>query len=202
VPAPKQLDATLSAEAAATALLGDDHQLDPAEVAGATLSPWPSETGYLLSATGRPLAAFDTDHEGRIRPYVDETCYRDQATLLLPAAVDTTRSILDLLWPAWPPMQRAGKTLRITIPAWATAELAVVIEADNGERRQIATHTLAVGAENAIALTAEPADGERVVLILDATRVQGPPIVIEQLLSGGATPSVEPLPIIPVPMTD
>lgn len=202
VPAPKQLDETLSASAAATALLGDDHQLDPAEVAGATLSPWPSERGYLLSATGRPLAAFDTDHEGRIRPYIDEACYRDQATLLLPAAVEATRSILDLLWPAWPQMQRAGKTLRLTIPAWATAELAVVIESDNGDRRQVATHTLAVGAENSIPLATTPAAGERVVLILDATRVSGPPIVIEQLLVSVETPVPEPLPIVPVPMTD
>jgi hypothetical protein len=202
VPAPKQLDETLSASAAATALLGDDHQLDAAEVAGATLSPWPSETGYLLSATGRPLAAFDTDHEGRIRPYIDETCYRDQAALLLPAAVDATRSILDLLWPAWPQMRRAGKTLRLTIPAWATAELAVVIEADNGDRRQVATHVLAVGVENAISLAVAPADGERVVLILDATRAPGPPIVIEHMLSSVVAPVVEPLPIIPVPMTD
>lgn len=202
VPAPRQLDPTLSASAAATALLGADHQLHADEVDGATLSPWPSERGYLLSATGRPLAAFDTDHEGRTRPYIDETCYRDQATLLLPAAVDATRSVLDLLWPAWPQMQRAGKTLRLTIPAWATAELAVVIESDNGDRRPIATHALAVGAENAIALAAKPAAGERIVLILNATRVQGPPIVIEQVLSGIETPVPEPLPIIPVPMTD
>lgn len=202
VPAPKQLDPTLSASAAATALLGDDHQLHADEVDGATLSPWPSDRGYLLSATGRPLAAFDTDHEGRIRPYIDETCYRDQATLLLPAAVDATRSILDLLWPAWPQMQQVGKTVRLTIPAWATADLAVVIEADNGDRRQVATHTLTVGAENAITLTAKPAAGERIVLILDAKRVAGPPIVLEQLLSGAETKVPEPLPIVPVPMTD
>lgn len=202
VPAPKQLDPTLSASAAATALLGDDHQLHADEVDGATLSPWPSERGYLLSATGRPLAAFDTDHEGRIRPYIDETCYRDQATLLLPAAVDATRSILDLLWPAWPQMQQVGKTVRLTIPAWATAELAVVIEADNGDRRQVATHTLTVGTENAITLTAKPAAGERIVLILDAKRVAGPPIVLEQLLSAAETKVPEPLPIVPVPMTD
>jgi hypothetical protein len=208
VPAPKHLDPTLSPSAAATALLGADHQLHADEVDGATLSPWPSETGYLLSATGRPLAAFDTDVEGRIRPYIDETCYRDQATLLLPAAVDATRSILDLLWPAWPEMQRAGKTLRLTIPTWATAELAIVIESDNGDRRHIVTHALAVGAENAIPLATKPAAGEHVVLILNATRVQGPnnlappPIVIEQLLSNIETPVPEPLPIIPVPMTD
>jgi hypothetical protein len=202
VPAPKQLDETLSPSAAATALLGADHQLDAAEVDGATLSPWPSERGYLLSATGRPLAAFDTDHEGRIRPYIDETCYRDQSTLLLPAAVDATRSILDLLWPAWPEMQLAGKTMRLTIPAWATAELAVMIESDNGDRKQIATHVLAVGSENAIPLAAKLATGERLVLILNATRVAGPPIVIEQLLSNGESTVPEPLPIVPVPMTD
>ncbi len=203
VPAPKHLDATLSPTEAAASLLGADHHLDPAEVAGAKLGPWPSERGYLLSATGRPLAAFDTDHEGRIRPYIDETCYRDQATLLLPAAVDATRSILDLLWPAWPAMARTGKTLRLTIPDWASAELAIVIESDDGVRRQVATHTLTVGADNAIALPADSiAEGERVVLILDAKRVAGPPIVIEQLLSATETPTTEPLPIIPVPMTD
>jgi hypothetical protein len=203
VPAPKHLDATLSPSAAATALLGADHQLDAAEIDGATLAPWPGERGYLLSSKGRPLFAFDVDHEGRVRPYIDETCYRDQATLLLPAAVDATRSILDLLWPAWPQMQRNGKTIRLTIPAWASAELAVVIESDTGDRRQIATHTLEVGADNTVQMaTRTLAAGERVVLILDATRVQGPPIVIEQLLPIGGTTVPEPLPIIPVPMTD
>jgi hypothetical protein len=203
VPAPKHLDATLSPSAAATALLGTDHHLDAFEIDGATLAPWPSERGYLLSPTGRPLFAFDTDHEGRVRPYIDETCYRDQATLLLPAAVDVTRSILDLLWPAWPQMQRIGKVVRLDIPAWASAELAVVIESDDGDRRQIATHPLEVGTNNAITLTSGTlAAGERIVLILDAARVQGPSIVIEQVLSNVETPVPEPLPIIPYPMTD
>jgi hypothetical protein len=202
VPAPKHLEVTLSPGAAATALLGADHHLDQFEIDGATLAPWPSDRGYLLSPTGRPLFAFDTDHEGRIRPYIDETCYRDQAALLLPAAVDATRSVLDLLWPAWPQMQRVGKVVRLEIPAWASAELSVVIESEDGDRRQIATQPLEVGTNNAITLTTGTlAAGERVVLILDAKRVEGPPIVIEQLLSNVETPVPEPLPIIPYPMT-
>lgn len=203
VPPAKYLDAELDPREAAAALLGADHHLDPAEVAGAKLSPWPSETGYLLSTAGRPLAAFDTDHEGRIRPYLDETCYRDQAALLLPAAVDATRSILDLLWPAWPTMYQTGKTLRLTIPDWASAKLTIVIESADGVRRPVATHTLQVGAENSISLaTGQLADGERTVLILDAKRLVGPPIVIEQRLSTVEAPTAEPLPITPVPMTD
>ncbi|WP_146155151.1 hypothetical protein, partial [Enhygromyxa salina] len=184
VPAPQHLDPTLSASEAASALLGDAHHLAAVEVEGATLAPWPAERGYLLSPTGRALAAFDTDLDGRTRPYLDEACYRDQAALLLPAAVDATRSLLDLLWPAWPEMQRSGDDLVLTIPAWASAELSVSIQRDDGQRREVGRHALTVSSENVVALgVGELAPGERVVLVLDATRADGPPIVLEQILS-------------------
>ncbi|PRQ06357.1 hypothetical protein [Enhygromyxa salina] len=201
VPAPAYLDQTLSPTKAAATVLGDQHWLDPAEVEGATLSPWPAERGYLLTSTGRPLAAFDTDLDGRIRPYLDETCYRDQAAQLLPAAADVTRSLLDLLWPAWPQMQHRGDRVVLSIPDWASAEVQVFVQADDGVRRSIARHALEVGANNVVPLGAgELAAGERVVLVLTATRVDGPPIVIEQLTtSAESIPDPGPAPIVPVP---
>ena len=188
VPAAAFLDDTLSASEAATALLGDDHGLDPVEVDGAVLSPWPAGRGYLLSPTGRALAAFDTDRDGRIRPYLDETCYRDISTILLPAAVDVTRSLLDLLWPAWPQSERSGSKLTLTPPAegWATAAAKVFIEGSDGTRRPVGEQALELGTANQLALGAELAAGERHVVVLLATREQGPPIVLEHWF-GSAT---------------
>jgi hypothetical protein len=197
VPAPAYLDDTLSPSEAAAKILGDDHHLAPSEVDGAVLSPWPAQRGYLLSATGRALAAFDTDRGGRIRLYLDEFCYRDQANVLLPAAVDTTRSLLDLLWPAWPQMQRSPGNLTLEIPDWASAKLELFIQSDDGQRRSLTTHELQVGAPNPIPLPAEPlAPGERHVLVLEAQRQAGPPIVLEHLLPGESKPEPAPAPAL------
>lgn len=102
LPEPQALSRELDAEAAAAALIGEGHGLDPAEIAGATLSPWPATTGYLRSSSGRGLAAFDTDEEGRIRLFLDRRIYRDQAAHLIPAGIEASASVLDLLFPAFP----------------------------------------------------------------------------------------------------
>jgi hypothetical protein len=193
VPSPRYLEPTLTPSEAAAALLAPDRaddpdasgvELDPVEIDGAVLSPWPAERGYLLSPTGRALAAFDTDLEGRIRLYLDETCYRDAAAFLLPAASDATRSILDLLWPAWPATRRTGDALVLTTPTdWAGANLMVQIEAPNGERRPLAEHPLNVGGETTIALGLEQLSAEeRAILVLRAERPGGVPVILEQRL--------------------
>jgi hypothetical protein len=211
VPAPRYLDTTLSPTEAAAALLGpgtgkgrdrDKHrvQLDPVELDGAILAPWPAERGYLLSPTGRALAAFDTDLDGRIRPYLDETCYRDAAAFLLPAASDATRSVLDLLWPAWPATHRTGDTLAVTIPAdWAGATLTVLVEAPNRDRRQLAEHPLDVTGETQIGLGLAQLSGEeRAILVLRAERPGGMPVILEQrldsLVEGAVAPASVPKP--------
>lgn len=183
VPAPAFLEETLTPTEAATKLLGNDHQLTAAEVEGAVLSPWPAAEGYLLSPTGRALAAFDTDLDGRIRPYLDETCYRDAAANLLPEAARVSASVLDLLWPAWPLTRRNGDALTLTIPDWTSAELTVMVENAAGERRVIGTHTLAPASDATVELKLpDLREGERVLLVLQAERKQGPPLVLEQLL--------------------
>ncbi len=183
VPAPKHLEDTLSPTEAATALLGDEHHLDPAEVEGAVLAPWPAQRGYILSPTGRALAAFDTDLDGRIRPYLDETCYRDAAATLLPAAAAATTSLLDLLWPEWPASRRDGDAVVMTLPEWNSAALTVMIESAAKERRIDARHPLTVAGETRVELgTSELGEGERVILLLEAERPGGPPIVLEQVL--------------------
>jgi hypothetical protein len=215
VPAPAFLDETLSPSEAAAKLLGDDHQLDAAEITGAVLSPWPATQGYLLSPTGRALAAFDTDLDGRIRPYLDEICYRDAASILLPAAAATTTSLLDLLWPAWPETRVGGDAITLTIPDWTSAELTVLIENGAGERRVLGQHPLAVAGDTRVELgLPELVEGERVIFLLQAERKQGPPIVLEHLLDAvtaaaeteGTDPAIEPLgppaaPIEPQPFT-
>lgn len=102
LPQPQAVSRELDAEAAAAVLVGEGHGLDPAEIAGATLSPWPATTGYLRSTSGRGLAAFDTDEEGRIRLFLDRRIYRDQAAHLIPAGIEASASVLDLLFPAFP----------------------------------------------------------------------------------------------------
>ncbi len=187
LPDPRYLEVDQSAAEAAKTLLGDDTGLAAAELEGAQLAPWPAERGYLISSTGRALAAFDTDFEGRIQLYLDETVYREQASTLIPAAVEVTRSLLDLLWPAWPDMRTEGTSaVHIEAPAsWASAELLVLVEDERGTRREHDRSPLVIGESNEVALP-ELGEHERVVLVLLAKRVAGPPIVIEQVLGAKA----------------
>ena len=92
------LEEEMSPSEAASALLPDDHGLDPLEVEGATLSPWPSQSGYLKNAAGRALAAFDRDASGRTYLYLDRAVMRDAASHLLPRTIDTATSVLDLVF--------------------------------------------------------------------------------------------------------
>lgn len=210
LPAPRFLEPDMTAEQAATALLdsaaGETPGIDPSEAEGATLSPWPADRGYLLSPTGRALAAFDTDLDGRIRPYLDEAVYREQATALVPEAVDVTRSLLDLIWPAWPDTRASTTRATLTIPAdWTGGKLIAFVETAKGERTQRGELAITPGADLAIDLPVA-GTGERVVLVLLATREPGPPIVLERVIGGGFTSTGKPLddnaplPIIPYPL--
>lgn len=199
LPSARHLDPGLDAAAAASALLGDDTTLDAAELDGATLSPWPAERGYLLSPSGRALAAFDTDLEGRTRLFLDDTVYREQSSSLIPAGVDATRSLLDLLWPQWPTTAATSTRASLTIPADWQGELIAFVETERGERSERARVALAPELE--LALPSVGA-GERIVLVIVATREPAPPIVLEKVL-GSSVPTIEsndPAPIEPMPL--
>lgn len=102
LPAPVAVSPQLDATEAATAVLGETPGLAARELDGAHLAPWPASTGYLRSSSGRGLAAFDTDEEGRVRLFLDRRIYRDQAAHLIPAGIEASASVLDLLFPAFP----------------------------------------------------------------------------------------------------
>jgi hypothetical protein len=199
LPSARHLDPTLDATSAAATLLANEPTLDPAELEGATLSPWPAERGYLLSPSGRALAAFDSDLDGRIRLFLDDTVYREQSSSLIPAGVEATRSLLDLLWPQWPSTSASATQVRLEIPSEWQGELLVFVETEQGERSERAR--VALAPELALALPSVGV-GERVVLVVLATREPGPPIVLEKLL-GSSVPTIEsrdPAPIEPMPL--
>ncbi|MCA9663650.1 MAG: hypothetical protein KC486_35295 [Myxococcales bacterium] len=184
VPAAAFIDAELDAEAAAAALL-KDAQLDPVEKAGARLSPWPAERGYLLSAAGRPLAAFDTDDAGRVRPYIDSAVYNDQMRALLPRAVDTTRSLLDFVFPGWPAIDvdRGGERITFEVDKGILQpELLVVHQSAAGVRATKRKVSLRPGERNRIDKLPETAEGERVILVLRGKYASGDPLLWELTL--------------------
>lgn len=199
LPSPRYLDTSLDAAAAAAALLEDGLALDPAELDGATLSPWPAERGYLLSPTGRALAAFDSDLEGRTRLFLDEAVYREQSASLIPAGVDATRSLLDLLWPQWPTTAATSTRATLSVPSEWQGELIVFLETEKGDRSERARVSLAPELELALPSVGV---GERIVLVILASREPGPPVVLEKLLGSSVATieSSDPAPIDPVPL--
>lgn len=197
VPAPRHLDDTLTAEDAAAALLQGSH-LDPAETQGARLSPWPAPRGYLHSGAGRPLAAFDTDDDGRIRPYIDEAVYREQFVHLAPRAVEVTRSLLDWVWPAWPELTYdfAAGTLDFEVPAGLQGVILVLRQDASGTRTIARKVTLRPGERNRVpGLPTQLGDGERTVVVLRGQRPTGEPLMLEHVL-GSETKTY---PLVPAP---
>ncbi|MFV8756035.1 hypothetical protein ACNOYE_36245 [Nannocystaceae bacterium ST9] len=204
LPPPRFLELDMSAREAATTLLGEQPSIDPVELDGATLSPWPADRGYLLSPTGRALSAFDTDLEGRIRLYLDEAVYREQAYALIPETVDVTRSLLDLIWPAWPTMQRSTSAATLAIPAtWTGGRVLAFVETERGERTLHSEVAIVPDADLRIPLPVV-GEGERALLVVIATREPGPPIVLEHVVAGGSGEALPdesgPAPIEPVPL--
>ncbi len=205
LPSPRAFEDEASAqEAAAQVLAGAG--LDPIEADGARLSPWPAESGYLLTATGRPLAAFDTDEVGRTRFFLDDTVYRDQAARLLPAAVDVSRSLLDLLYPAFPEVSAiaGGSVLQLDVPDdFTDAKLTVMLQDGRGRRTVHQALALRPGEANRIVGLPTPAsEGARVVLVLSATRPGSVPVMAEHQLSSAQDP-IPPAPVAqPSPTPD
>ncbi len=184
VPTPAFIETKSDPEAAAATLLADS-LLDPIEVAGARLSPWPAERGYLLSATGRPLAAFDTDDAGRIRPYIDTTVYNDQMQVLLPRATATTRSLLDLIFPGWPAIEldRAGRNIEFELDADIVEPELLVLHQDTSGKRTIRRRVrLLAGKRNLVTELPTTVAAERIVLVLRARYASGDPLLWELTL--------------------
>jgi hypothetical protein len=126
--------------------------------------------------------------------------YREQATALVPATVDVTRSLLDLLWPAWPDMRVATRSATLTIPAdWTGGNVLVFVETKRGERTALSKVAITPGAAVEVALPSLESD-QHVVLVLVASRDPGPPIVLERVLGASAAIVVPPpAPIVPMP---
>ncbi len=173
LPAPRQVSTDLDPQQAASAVLGEDPGLDAAELDGARLTPWPASTGYLRSSTGRGLAAFDTDEEGRIRLFLDRRVYRDQAAHLIPAGIEASASILDLVFPAFPDhtVDFDAGVVDIDVRQGPTAPVLTVLRQDaSGARTLLQRLRLREGERNHIIDAFDPALPENVALVL---RVEG-----------------------------
>lgn len=183
MPPPRVIAPDASPEAAATAILGDGAGLLPEEREGARLTPWPAAAGYLVSSTGRMLAAFDTDEQGRIRLYLDRRVYRSQSNQLIPVAVDVSASVLDLLFPAFPSVDvdREGRSLELALNEdLQDPTITIFLENTAGDRARVSSHRLRPGQPNRLdgVLPAEQ-DEQRVVLVLEGRSAAGTPWLSE-----------------------
>ncbi len=197
VPQPRALDPDATPEAAAAALLVDT-DLDPGELAGAVLSPWPADRGYIKTVTGRPLAAFDTDDHGVTHAYIDEAVYREQFAQLLPRAVDATRSLLDWMWPTWPELTydaKAGHLDFFVAADWTNPELLVFTQTPEGQRTISQKIRLQPGKRNRAANLPPVVEDQRRVVVLRARRSTGEPLILEHVLG----PDSQVIGIVPAP---
>ncbi len=184
LPEPMHLPPDATAEDAAAALLADS-ELDAIEREGAKLAPWPEPEGYLVSAGGRPLAAYEIDAVGQVRLFLDRRVYRDQAGHLIPFGVEVSRSLLDLLLPSFPEADRVegSDVLALDLADWPYDDpvLHVMIEDGTGRRTTAKRTKLRAGERNRVsgAIVTVP-DNARVVLVVEAT-ADGLPITAEHV---------------------
>jgi hypothetical protein len=199
LPSPRAFEADATAEHAAAALLAGAG-LDPVEARDARLTPWPGPRGYLVTATGRPLAAFELDEAERVQLFLDETVYRDQAARLLPLAVDASRSILDLVFAPFPERVELadGAIVELSVPAeLVDPTLVVMVQDAHGERTVRQRLALRPGERNRVVGLPPRTGTGRVVLVVTAGRPGGLRWIAEQLLDDA--PPVEPLAPAPPP---
>ncbi|MBV1861140.1 MAG: hypothetical protein KUG77_22170, partial [Nannocystaceae bacterium] len=174
IPQPVAVSPKLDATQAAAAVVGETPGLDAAELDGAQLSPWPAPTGYLRSASGRGLAAFDTDDEGRIRLFLDRRIYRDQAAHLIPAGIEASASVLDLVFPAFPEHTVDFDTGVIDLELSSglyQPVLTVLTENASGVRSEVQRLSLRSGERNHIvdAFVAPVGEDTRVILRIEGS---------------------------------
>ncbi|HEY0135525.1 MAG TPA: hypothetical protein VGB85_15680, partial [Nannocystis sp.] len=177
--------------------------LDPTEIKGAVLGPWPAARGYVKTATGRPLAAFDTDDLGRVRTFIDEAVYREQFAQLVPRAVEASRSLIDWVWPSWPELlyDAAAGNLDLEIAAeLQSPELLVFTQTAEGLRTIKQKVRLKPGVRNRVANLPKLQADERTVVVLRARRATGEPLLLEQALGAESkTFGVVPAAYVPPP---
>jgi hypothetical protein len=191
LPAPRRVGGGLDPQAAAAVVL-EGAKLDAAEREGARLEGWPAARGYLVSASGRPLAAYRVDGRDEVRLWLDRRVYRTQLQQLVPLGVDAGRSVLDLVYAAFPAtaIDRAARSVVIEPGAtWERATLQVVVEDDHGVRTLRSEVKLEGPAAHRVsdAWPADVPEGARVVLVL-----QNPagvmPAVAEQIIDPRQAP--------------
>ncbi|MEE9384141.1 MAG: hypothetical protein V3V08_12085 [Nannocystaceae bacterium] len=195
LPAAQSLQADESAEEIAAFLLAQT-ELPAAAASGAALAPWPSPRGYVYDRHARALMAFVDSGDGEYQFYLDERSYRMQAEVLLPLAIQVSRSVLDLLFPPWPTLPGAtattGPPLAVSIPAaWTGARLHVAQESAEGQRA-FATPVRLVSGQQPIpdGLERDRPTGGRTILIVEAKRAGGEPYLAERIV--GQSPPVPP----------
>lgn len=174
LPEPVRVSTELDATQAAIVVVGETPGLDAAELDGAVLSPWPAPSGYLRSSSGRGLAAFDTDDEGRIRLFLDRRVYRDQAAHLIPAGIEASASVLDLVFTSFPEHTVGFDTGVIDLDLSAgpyQPVLTVLTEDAAGVRTTVQRVTLRSGQRNHIvdAFEAPLAEDLRLILRIEGT---------------------------------
>lgn len=185
LPSPVVIAPTLDATAAAARLL-QDTGLDAVELDGARLAPWPAAEGYVLSSAARPLAAFSTDALHRTTVQLDRRVYRDQAGQLIPAAVAASRSLVELIFPAWPKTAYEPGADVLTLDASALPgtqpTLTILVEDGKGHRRKHRSVLLRPGIrQRVVGAIPRLTKGERVVLVVQST-IGDNRLTIESLL--------------------
>ncbi|RMH00225.1 MAG: hypothetical protein D6705_00870, partial [Deltaproteobacteria bacterium] len=168
-------------------------------IEGATLDRWPAaQRGYVRTRTGRALAAWKRDDEGRITLYATRHVYRDQAGHLLPLAMVASEWILERVFRPAAEVSWAAGTLRVEGDVVRKgARLVAYVEDEDGRRKSLVSAQIEKDGAMTVPLEARP-DGVVVV----GRRGNLPWISVSRLAAHAGSRSSAPAgPPEPVPAT-
>lgn len=137
-PQPRKLDIILDPQQAANELLaGVALHLRSAERDGLVLDPWPARAGYLRTASGRILAAYQRDNNGAVRLHEDQAVLAENAQQLLGLASASSQLLLNRAWQAPPEGVSDPTQSKLWREGWTSPRVVMLKESPKGAREVV-----------------------------------------------------------------
>lgn len=125
-------------QAANELLAGTDLHLRAAEREGLTLKGWPAAAGYLSTASGRVLAAYQRDDKGQVRLFEDSAVMAENAEQLLAVAMASSQLLLRRAFTLPPHGVSDPSQSKKWREGWNQPRVLMLQENAKGERKVIA----------------------------------------------------------------
>lgn len=148
---------------------GQDLHLRAVEREGLTLKGWPAAAGYLTTASGRALAAYQRNEDGEVHLYEDEAVMAENAEQLLGLAMASSKQLLNRAFTLPPDGVSDPSQSKTWRKDWTQPQALMLREDAQGTRHIVARwQTLPSDTEILAQQKAASADGMPIFVVYEA----------------------------------